>query len=132
MANHARRLVAKNGMEDVVEVIQCSVEDLELDGKVRERQEGKDAFRCCRFLSFFFATTGCADIHHYCRNGAGYGTGEMRPFFSACSPDSGNIAFGKYLIRESSENTYSYGVRLLAPLRLSRKRALKDDRIRVR
>lgn len=34
MANHARRLVAKNGMEDVVEVIQTSVEDLQLDGKV--------------------------------------------------------------------------------------------------
>ncbi|CAM9122795.1 unnamed protein product [Pylaiella littoralis] len=34
MANHARRLVAKNGMEDVVEVIQCSVEDLKLDAKV--------------------------------------------------------------------------------------------------
>lgn len=34
MANHARRLVAKNGMEGVVEVIQCSVEDLKLDAKV--------------------------------------------------------------------------------------------------
>lgn len=34
MAHHARRLVAKNGMEDVVEVIQCSVEDLKLDAKV--------------------------------------------------------------------------------------------------
>lgn len=38
MANHARRLVAKNGMEDVVEVIQCSVEDLKLDAKVRAKQ----------------------------------------------------------------------------------------------
>ena len=38
MANHARRLVAKNGMEDVVEVIQCSVEDLKLEAKVRARQ----------------------------------------------------------------------------------------------
>lgn len=35
MANHARRLVSKNGMEDVVEVIQCSVEELQLDAKVR-------------------------------------------------------------------------------------------------
>ncbi|CAM9961621.1 unnamed protein product, partial [Sphacelaria rigidula] len=34
MANHAKRLVAKNGMQDVVEVIQTSVEDLELPGKV--------------------------------------------------------------------------------------------------
>eukprot|EP00903_Cladosiphon_okamuranus_P012619 g11806.t1 len=34
MANHARRLVAKNGMKDVVEVIQCSVEELKLDAKV--------------------------------------------------------------------------------------------------
>lgn len=34
MAHHARRLVAKNGMEDIVEVIQCSVEDLKLDAKV--------------------------------------------------------------------------------------------------
>lgn len=36
MANHAKRLVAKNGMEDVVEVIQCSVEDLKLDAKVMD------------------------------------------------------------------------------------------------
>lgn len=35
MANHAKRLVAKNGMEDVVEVMQTSVEDLALPGKVR-------------------------------------------------------------------------------------------------
>ncbi|CAN0004481.1 unnamed protein product [Discosporangium mesarthrocarpum] len=34
MANHAQRLVAKNGMEDVVEVIQGSVEDLKLPHKV--------------------------------------------------------------------------------------------------
>lgn len=34
MANHARRLVSKNGVEDVVDVMQCSVEELELDGKV--------------------------------------------------------------------------------------------------
>lgn len=40
MANHARRLVAKNGMEDVVEVIQCSVEDLKLDAKVPAAQPG--------------------------------------------------------------------------------------------
>lgn len=40
MANHARRLVAKNGMEDVVEVIQCSVEDLKLDAKVRANAVG--------------------------------------------------------------------------------------------
>lgn len=37
MANHARRLVAKNGVEDVVEVLQCSVEDLKLEEKVRQR-----------------------------------------------------------------------------------------------
>ena len=36
MANHARRLVSKNGMEDVVEVMQCSVEELQLDGKVNK------------------------------------------------------------------------------------------------
>lgn len=35
MAKHANRLVTKNGMEDVVDVMQCSVEELELDGKVR-------------------------------------------------------------------------------------------------
>ncbi|CAM9380817.1 unnamed protein product [Choristocarpus tenellus] len=34
MAKHARRLVAKNGMENVVEVIQSSVEDLKLSCKV--------------------------------------------------------------------------------------------------
>lgn len=35
MAKHAKRLVTKNGMEDVVDVMQCSVEELQLDGKVR-------------------------------------------------------------------------------------------------
>lgn len=35
MAKHARRLVAKNGMEGVVDVIQGSVEELELPGKVK-------------------------------------------------------------------------------------------------
>lgn len=34
MAKHAKRLVAKNGMEGVVDVIQSSVEELELPGKV--------------------------------------------------------------------------------------------------
>lgn len=38
MAKHARRLVAKNGMESVVEVIQTSVEDLDLPGKVPVRE----------------------------------------------------------------------------------------------
>lgn len=40
MAKHARRLVAKNGVDDVVDVIQSSVEELELPGKVRHGLEG--------------------------------------------------------------------------------------------
>lgn len=62
MANHARRLVAKNGMEDVVEVIQCSVEDLELDGKVRNDWRVKR--HLVRFIfyvrTFFHCCTGCS------------------------------------------------------------------------
>ena len=34
MANHARKLVEANNLKDVVEVIQCSAEDLQLDCKV--------------------------------------------------------------------------------------------------
>lgn len=34
MAIHARNLVEKNGMSDIIEVIQCSAEDLELPCKV--------------------------------------------------------------------------------------------------
>jgi type I protein arginine methyltransferase len=34
MANHARKLVEANGVGDIVEVIQSSVEDLKLDGPV--------------------------------------------------------------------------------------------------